>query len=103
MASIAVGQFSEIAVNAREKCSYEGRNRPQVAEVVIDFRGSSCRVRVWMATALQKRRQISEPHSSRNPFSSNVSVCQKNFGIALQERGEIPGEEACRKDFARKL
>src|SRR5258708_13305949 len=73
MAGIAVGQFSKMAVNPREKCRDERRNRPQIAEVAIDFRGDLFRVRIWTAVTLQKSSQIVEPHSTPNPFTANHS------------------------------
>src|SRR6185369_1277880 len=82
MAGIAVGQFSRTAVNPREKCRGERRNRPQIAEVAVDFRGDLCRVRIRTVVTLQKSRQIGEPHSSRNTLTGNVSVRHKDLGTA---------------------
>src|SRR5271156_4371400 len=103
MAGIAVGQFSKIAVYPREKCRGERRNRPKIAEVAIYLRGDLCRVGTRTVVTLQKPREISEPHSSRNAFTRDVSVRHKNLGPALQERREIPGEKACREDLACEL
>jgi len=103
MAGIAVGQFSKMAVNPREKCRDERRNRPQIAEVAVDFRGDPCRIRIRTSVTLQKPCQIGEPHSSRNTFTGNVSMGHKNLGTAFQERREIPGEKARREDLACEL
>jgi hypothetical protein len=103
MAGIAVGQFSRTAVDSREKCRGERRNRPQIAEVAIDFRGDPCRVRIRTVVTLQKSGQIGEPHSSRNTLTGNVSVRHKDLGTALQKRREIPGEKAGRENLACEL
>src|SRR5205085_11509889 len=97
----AVSQCSGAAVNPREKCCDERRNRPHIAEMAIDFRCDLCRVRIRTAVTLQKSCQIGEPHSSRNAFTGNVSMRHKNLGTALQESREIPGEKARREDLAR--
>ena len=103
MAGIAVGQISEIAVNPCEKCRGERGNRPQIAEVAVDLRGDPCRVRIRAAVTLQKSCKVGEPHSSRNPFTGDVSMRHQNIGTALQEGREIPGEKARRKDLACEL
>src|SRR5260370_19000494 len=103
MAGIAIGQVCKMAVNPRKKCRNERRNRPQIAEMAIDFRGDLCRVRIWTAVTLQKSCQIGEPHSSRNAFTSNVSMRHKNLGTAFHERREIPGEKPRREDLAGEL
>src|SRR5260370_41700347 len=103
MAGIAIGQVCKMAVNPREKCRDERRNRPEIAEVAIDFRGDLCRVRIWTAVTLQKSCQIREPHSSRNAFTGNISMRPKNLGTAFQERREIPGDKARRYELACEL
>ncbi len=92
-----------MAVNPREKCRGERRNRAQIAKVAIDFRGDPCGVRIRTSVTLQKPCQIGEPHSSGNPFTGNVSMGHKNLGTAFQERREIPGEKARREDLGCEL
>ena len=100
MACVTVGQFSEIAVNLREKCCDERRNRTQIAEMAIDLESNPGWVRVWTAVALQQPRQIREPHAGRNTFAGDVSVHGKYSGACLRKHRKVPRKETCREDLA---
>jgi hypothetical protein len=46
---------------------------------------------------------MSEPHSSRHAFASNISKHGKNLGTMLREGRKVPGEKARGEDLAGKL
>src|ERR1700677_3792446 len=77
--------------------------RLQITQVAIHFRGDSSRVKVGTAIALQKARQMSEPHSSGHAFAGDISKHGKNLGTILREGGKVPGEKARGEDLAGKL